>query len=532
MKKFVVLSLISFLILAFGATVYGQEKAPVLEFKASGFIDVITEYVRNVPNPGLATTAGGGTWATNSLFNPYRSGGHYMLPGGTLTTAGTVRLDDQAFNNKMAYVENRGRLKFDAIMGKEMSGTFQFEFDSLRWGERAGTGAQRQQAGHWGVADRSALELKHMYLTFGVPWIPVPTTLQAGIIPMAIRPGVFLSVDGPGIQAAFKVDPATIKLMWAKAGENRDWAADDSDLYAIEANAKIQTITVGGYYLLFNMNTYPLEDNLASDAARNSPNYSSNMSWAGLYTDGKLGPVNLNFDFVYDWGEVRDRRDRAATARAADVKFKGFGARLNVGYPWEKLLFGFTSIYGSGADLRKTSASALPGTTAANGTAISSKAGTYIVPAGTEGSMGESLILTGAGINRGNTGWEYAAATTHSAANFGGLWINKLYAGYTVSPQFSTRVEGMYIRDTTKHGDTHGTTRKSSKLVNDPEDEKLVGYEIDWFNTLSIYKNLTFQFGFGYLFAGKAMDFWDPITSSNKETKDPWIITTNLTYSF
>ncbi len=75
MKKFVVLSLISFLILAFGATVYSQEKAPTLEFKASGFIDVITEYMVNVPNPGLATTAGGGTWATDVVFNPYRAGG-------------------------------------------------------------------------------------------------------------------------------------------------------------------------------------------------------------------------------------------------------------------------------------------------------------------------------------------------------------------------------------------------------------------------------------------------------------------------
>ena len=40
MKKFTVLTLIGLLILAFGVTAYSQEKAPVLEFKASGFIDV------------------------------------------------------------------------------------------------------------------------------------------------------------------------------------------------------------------------------------------------------------------------------------------------------------------------------------------------------------------------------------------------------------------------------------------------------------------------------------------------------------
>ena len=524
MKKFVLLSLISFLILAFGATVYGQEKAPVLEFKASGFIDVITEYVENVPNPGLATTAGGGTWLTDVVFN---SGGpHYMLPGGTLGA-------DQAFNKKMAYVENRGRLKFDAIMGKEMSGTFFFEFDSLRWGERAGSGAQRQQAGHWGVADRSALELKHMYLTFGVPVIPVPTTVMAGIIPIGIRPGVFLSTDGPGVTAAFKIDPATIKLIWAKAGENRDWAADDSDLYAIEANAKIGTITIGGYFLDFNMNTYGLADNVASATpnALTSPGASANVWWAGLYLDGKAGPLILNFDFIYDKGKAEDRRD--LTTKAKDIDFAGWGAMLNIGFPWEKFLFGFSSIYGSGADKNKTSATAVPGDVVASGSgAISSKVGTYIVPAGTEGSVGHSLILDGAGINRMNTGWEYAAATRHAAAGFGGMWINKLYAAFTFTPQFTSRIEGMYIRDTTKHGDSIGTLRKTSGVATGFDDNDTIGWEIDWFNTLKIYNNLTFQFGAGYLFAGSAMDFSNPFDATNKSTHDPWAITTNLTYSF
>ena len=34
-----------------------------------------------------------------------------------------------------AYVESRGRLKFDAIMGKELSGTIFFEMDSRTWGD-------------------------------------------------------------------------------------------------------------------------------------------------------------------------------------------------------------------------------------------------------------------------------------------------------------------------------------------------------------------------------------------------------------
>jgi hypothetical protein len=236
--------------------------------------------------------------------------------------------------------------------------------------------------------------------------------------------------------------------------------------------------------------------------------------------------VNLNFDFVYNNGKNEDRRDLAT--KADDVKFNGWGAIINVGYPWEKFLFGFSTIYGTGVDQKKTAASALPGSTTPWGT-TSEKATTLIIPAGTEGAIGHSLIIDGAGINRQNTGFEPAADRGHARAGFGGLWINKLYAGYQVSPEFSTRIEGMYIHDETKNGNTIGNAVQSNGR---PRDDGEVGWEIDWFNTLQIYKNLSFQFGAGILFAGDAMDYRSGTTNTNKSPNTPWVITTNLTYSF
>jgi hypothetical protein len=519
MKKFVVLSLISFLILAFGATVYGQEKAPALEFKASGWMDIIGEYKLNVIQPGAGTSAAGGTSTNDVVYGP--------PPAVNRPTANGA--NDQAFDKKQAYAYGRGRLKFDALMGKEMSGTFQFEFDSTRWGERipAGSTAQRNYAGFWGVSDRSAMELKHMYFSFGLPWIPVPTTIVAGIQPIGIRPSIFMSTDGPAITAAFKIDPATIKLIWAKALEGRDWAADDDDVYAIEASAKIQTFTVGGYWVLFDWNTYPAA---GEGAAPSWPQYRSEVWWAGLYLDGKLGPVNLNFDFCYDDGDIKDRRQY--TARGRDVDISGWGAILNVGFPWEKFLFGFSSIYGTGADQKKTAATPLPGAATPWGT-TTTKVGAFLVPGGTEGSNSHALIIDGGGINRGSSGFE-PANDRHGRAGQGGLWMNKVYAGFTVSPQFSTRIEAIYIRDTTKNGNTIGNALNAAGTpINDSD----VGWEIDWYNTLTIYKNLTFQFGGGYLFAGDAMDY-NVLTAGaatpgvNKSPKNPWIVVTNLTYSF
>jgi hypothetical protein len=515
MKKFVVLSLISFLILAFGATVYGQEKAPVLEFKASGWMDVVTEYKMNVVQPGAATSANGGTSTNNVVYGPPPA---YYRP----TNNGAT---DQAFDKAESDMYGRGRLKFDAIMGKDVTGTFQFEFDSTRWGERipAGSTAQRNYSGFWGVADRSSLELKHMYFAFGLPWIPVPTTIQAGIQPIGIRPSIFMSTDGPAITAAFKIDPAYVKLIYAKALEGRDWAADDDNVYGIEANAKIQTLTVGGYWVLFDWNTYPA----AGEGVAGWPLYRADVWWAGLYLDGKLGPVNLNFDFCYDDGTIKDRRQNVARGR--DVDLSGWGAIVNVGFPWEKFLFGFSSIYGTGADQKKTAATPLPGAATPWAT-NTTKVGAFLVPGGTEASNTHALVVDGGGINRGNSGYE-PAADNHSRSGFGGLWINKIYAGFTVSPEFNTRIEAMYIRDTTKNGNTIGNALNTSGR---PIDDSDVGWEIDWYNTLQIYKNLSFQFGFGYLFAGDAMDYAviGAANGTNKSPKNPYIVVTNLTYSF
>ncbi len=77
MKKLVILSFIGLLIMAFGITAYAQAPAPVLEFKASGFIDVISELNMNVPNPGWGTGAGA-TSRNDVLFGPLEFVGQLM----------------------------------------------------------------------------------------------------------------------------------------------------------------------------------------------------------------------------------------------------------------------------------------------------------------------------------------------------------------------------------------------------------------------------------------------------------------------
>ena len=69
-------------------------------------------------------------------------------------------------------------------------------------------------------------------------------------------------------------------------------------------------------------------------------------------------------------------------------------------------------------------------------------------------------------------------------------------------------------------------------------DDKTIGFEFDLIQEIQIYKNLKYVIGAGYLFAGKALDYGYvgaaplPPFALNSKPKDPWQITTNLTYNF
>ena len=63
------------------------------------------------------------------------------------------------------------------------------------------------------------------------------------------------------------------------------------------------------------------------------------MWWLGAYLDGKVGPFNVNADFIYDTGKLKQHRSGVPVPK---VKFDGWFARLKVDYPWEAFNFGFT----------------------------------------------------------------------------------------------------------------------------------------------------------------------------------------------
>lgn len=510
MKKIILSGL---LILAFASVSYGQEMK--LDFRASGFIDEISEYWKNVS-----------TGNSGGIYDVYPAALKPAGPfGRTTPVPGPFNNLGYQFDKKNAYMESRLRLKFDAVMGKELSGTIYFEADAARWGSGDGT---RNSFGFWN-ADRAALEIKNVYIDAAMPYfgIPVPMQVRIGLQGFGIRSPLLIFTDGMGVRPAINIDPVKVSGYWFKAVEGGDFKSDDVDVWGTELTAKISTMTFGGYFIYYNMPTYPF--NQASTAPFVDSNYKANAWWLGVYGDGKLGPVDVNFDLIYDQGKVKSR---GTYGDYPSVKYKGWMGYLHVDYPWDMFNFGGTVMYASGADKHDTDPLGLPGKETSTGE-YSDKVTSFVVPPGSESGaiFGESLIIYSCWVNRGNTGIANTINTNQlSRGGTGGTWMAKVYGSYKVTPWYKATVNVLYVGDTTKHGDTFGTMLNSTRT--DYKNNSTIGWEFDLYNEFQIYKNLKFWATGGFMIPGDAFKFYDPSEDRNRKPSNPWSIMTNLTYTF
>ena len=534
MRKLTVLSLAGLLILAFSAVGYAQ--APKLEFRASGFIDAQTFWGEGVPQYQTGSN-------TYLMTNPNYGG--QAVGGATVAGVG--------WKGVQSNWEGRAHLKFDAVMGPNLSGTIYFEIDSMRYGGVFNTGANTREANNFGAwtTDRTAVEVKNVYVDVGLPYfgVPWPVTVRVGAQPIGVRPNMLMYTDGAGVTGGIKIDPVMIMPIYAKALENLDFADDDCDVWGLHANAKIGTFTVGGYGLYYRMNTYPfyvVNGTVISSAGQTTGftgistqvpgTLKSHMFWGGVYADGKAGPVNLNFDFVEDYGTVQERN----TPGLPNVTNQGWATRLKIDYPWEKFNFGVVGMYATGADTRRTSSSGLPGSLTAGlpGAAagrLSTRDTSYVIPPGAEQSTADQESVVVYSMEPGATGG-YGIANMISyyqvsRGGFGGTWFTKLYSSVKLAPWYKLTLQGLYIGDTTQNGNTLGNAikYKGSSLL---RDDSCIGFELDLMNDIQIYNNLRFWVGAGYLFAGSALDVNNAGTGVNHSAANPWAIRTRLIYNF
>ena len=492
MKKRFALILFGLLIVAMSAPVYAQ-----FEWKVSGLIDSNAVWYNNF-------------YSTNRIYGNYAD-----TQGNTAPNTGSLDKDGNYFNT-------RGRFKFDAAMGKEVTGTMFFEMDSARWGETAGG---RNQLGKW-QGDQVAVEVKNLFIDFAIPYIgiPVPMTARVGLQPLVSRAEMAVNTDGTGVTLGFKLDPVTVSPYWAKASHYKDYASDDVDVYGTNIIARVGRMTLGGYGVFYNMRTYPLTS--VSSSPTVDPSFKGKMYWFGGYADGKLGPLNMMADFVYDWGKV----ESFGAAAAKDVDYRGWAARLNLALPIEMFEFGTRLMYATGSDQKDTDGTGLPGRTTPWGT-TTKEVKSYVIPPGSEENS--SYGANGSGIFYSNpiTGrtpdFTGSNASSMSRGAIGGTWQAQLYASMKVAPWYKITVLGQYIGDTTDNGNTVGTARKAN---GNPRDDSDIGWEMGLFNEIQIYKNLSWGTVLSYMVAGDALD-WQG-TGGNVEMSNPWFIGSIIKYTW
>jgi hypothetical protein len=172
-----------------------------------------------------------------------------------------------------------------------------------------------------------------------------------------------------------------------------------------------------------------------------------------------------------------------------------------------------------------------------------------MVPPGSEQSPSsqESIVMYSCFNASADGGTGIAQAGNYASVSrgaFGGTWFAKLYASAKVVPWYKVTLQGLYIGDTTKNGNTLGTAvqNPSAPYANQfLRNDNTIGWELDLVNEIQIYKNLTWFVGAGYLWAGKALDVYNngntvavgnPYYGQNLEYKNPWNITTRLIYAF
>jgi hypothetical protein len=538
MKRILTLSIAALLILGLAAVTYGG-----VEFGASGFVRVRSAWYTNVVAAGPGTSFG--------------------IPLPTIGIPGFAT--NTAWDDTNAWMDTRFRLKFTANAEDVAKGVIYLEGDATRWGEVAGAGAQRNQAGQWG-ADRAAIELKQMYIDFKVPGLSdmVPTSVKAGIIGFAYRAHVCTYNDGTGLEISMKPGPVKVDLHWMKPRENNDWQADDTDVYAFRVTlADLLPVRPQVWFQWWDSNSWSAGVPFAWPAVGamsgvntgyNGGTDKANLWWAGVAVDGKAGPVGLKADFIYNGGDIERQYPQVNPVLAFytnpidDEDFGGwlFYADANYGLPIEMpITVGATFMYATGDDIWEAQTER-------------EHDGFWITPSSEAGWIGtHGVVFYPSAVNDGVGAVAIFAANTPSPYGPGGTWFGKLYGSFKPLPWMKLTAYGMYIGDTADSGDMYGTEATTTfidPLLGTPrilrEDNSDIGIEFGLITDFQIYKNLKYSIAGGYLFAGDALNQYTgvdfvPATGAyvlggtvpgalaiNDEPNNPWAIVSQLIFNF
>jgi hypothetical protein len=449
--------------LALGLIAVWAVPAMAIDWSASGYIMVLGNINRNVQSYGA------GAW--NNV---------------TILPADPTRQDETG-----SYMAMQGQLGITARASEDLYGAFVFEMDSRMFGEAgAGPGASGKGLIAAYGADQNAVEVKNLYIDFRVP-PQLPIWLRVGVQSYVIRPHVFMYADAAGITGRILIDPIKLMIrpMYAKVTDTDDYeAVTGTEFYGVDASLPIGPITPGMFFVF-------------EDVRVEGPNPdSTNLFWIGGYVDGMVGPVKGSLDFIYNGGTIENRT-------IADQDYGSWLLRGALSFIWNKLEVGVGGMYVEGEDVETADVEA------------------FQLPRNYSETLpinGDLMVFNDGWM--GSSGWLRPGLITGPARAWPGFYNVRGFAYYQVVPWFKVGAQLAYIGDTVS-GVSGGVG--GDALGNDADNDESIGWEMAFGTNINIYKNLTLNTAFGYLFAGKALSL-----AGGVEPEDPWILATRLMYFF
>jgi len=387
-----------------------------------------------------------------------------------VTVSGSVDIRSRSLNNltdrsdktgdRDNYTQTRVRLNLD---GKHdnVKGRISFENDWETWGTERNTvnniaipvGAPTGVEARPGQSSATnKFGIREGWLDFTIPGAG-PAHVKVGHQFLQLGNGWFFRSNKYGSDAWVVGLPGknTIAFVDVKAAENTNTQSDDVDAYVLLDNFKIDdTKTVGIYFAR-------VKDGRGLLLSDGTPGAEANLDNIGLWFNGKFGAVNLQAELDFQMG-------KASSPGNPDSKFKGMQlvaqANMPVGPAAINLLLG----YGTGDDVSSTSndvKSYLP---------ILDADPHYTV-------VYEYFVPTACGLK--NTGF-----CNTTALGLGG--------SMAITKWLTADLNLFLLKATEKVDDSRGGTT----------DE--LGNEIDLVLKFKLYDQLTWNWQFGTLMAGKA----------------------------
>lgn len=470
----------------------------------------------------------------------------------------TISYMQQRFGYNLAWVTDKN---LKAVISMEVDDGFGV------WGgeataNKAAIGLAGGSVGQFKTDDHLAVEIKNLYLEFLIPGTPVTAKLgeQTYFIGQYYN---FLLVDAAGITLTTDLKPFLFSAFTYKIREGAVAGADDTDMYGLWFRGTTSGVNIQAYGMFQNQNsatnvtqatTAPLPVATVNtsrigqpgttidrfigltDANRNAFNDPASLDftrglirkadfwWLGASGETKFGPMSIFANAI--WSQVdADLSPGSILTAPTSFKTSGLLADLIFGYQLGGIKLEVEGLWTSQIDLQKD------------------EPDIFFAP------NSEASAVSGKGLVFFSPIWDYSIGRTNTASEtaYAGIWLGRASASMKVPAMtgLTTTLNFVWIQDNVRNGDMYGdfgNTREDVALVagsarnNVNGDDDTIGQEVDLLVNYPIYKNLVLDAGFGYLFAGQALDgFKFNATTGLVERRradDAWVAAARLIYTF